>query len=286
MSITKAIIPVAGLGTRFLPASKSVPKELFPVLNKPVIQYLVEELRNAGIREVIFVINKDKNAIKEHFLPNGKLEKTLEERGKHDLKKLVCEVSDLMKYHFVEQKEPLGDGHAILCAKKQVGNEPCVVIFGDTLVDATPSMVKQMIQTYESKKTCVVSVMRIPKNETESYGIVTPKSTGKIFEIIDLVEKPKPKNAPSDLAVIGSYIVTPRIFEELEKKPSSVGNEIRLIDAFHLLKESEPLYGCKIDGEWLDTGTVFGWLKANIHMGLKNKKLKKELKGYIDGLRD
>ena len=279
--IKKAIIPMGGLGTRFLPATKIVPKELFPILNKPVIQYLVEELIDAGVNDIVFVISKEKESIREHFSPNQKLESILEERGKDDILGGIKKIANLANFSYVEQSEPLGDGHAILCAKDEIGNEPCVVIFGDTFVDAEISMTKQMIEVYEQHESSVISVMKIPKKDTKSYGIVAPKKEGKVFEIADLIEKPEPEKSPSNLAIIGSYIITASIFEELEKNPSGVDGEIRLIDGFNLLKEKEKIFGCEIQGEWLDTGTVFGWLKANIHMALKDEKLGEEMREYL-----
>lgn len=282
--IKKAIIPVGGLGTRFLPATKVVPKELFPVLNKPVIQYLVEELVDAGVNDIVFVINKEKESIREHFSPNKKLENILEKREKNDILEGVKRTASLANFSYVEQSEPLGDGHAILCAKDEIGNEPCVVIFGDTLVDTTPSMVKQMLEVYEQHEASIISVMKIPKKDTASYGIVSPREDGKIFEIVDLVEKPEPEKAPSNLAIIGSYIITPSVFEELMKNPSSIDGEIRLIDGLNLLKEKEKIFGCEIQGEWLDTGTVLGWLKANIHMAMKNENISEDLKEYLKNI--
>jgi UTP--glucose-1-phosphate uridylyltransferase len=279
--IKKAIVPVAGLGTRFLPATKSVPKELFPILAKPVIQHLVEELTGAGIEEIVFVVNEQKDAIREHFSRDEALETIMKNRGKENLAQSIKEISELAKYHFVLQDMPLGDGHAILCAKEKIGNEPCFVIFGDTLVDAKPSMVKQMLQVHDEHEGSIIAVMEVPGDKTASYGIISPAEEGEIFKIDDLVEKPEPENAPSNLAIIGAYIITPAVFDELEKSPSSVGGEIRLIDGFHLLREKEPLYGCHIHGEWLDTGTVSGWLKANIHYALKSPEISQEIHEFI-----
>ncbi len=269
MKITRAVIPVAGIGTRFLPASKAAPKELFPVLNKPVIQYLTEELREAGIREIVFVLNREKMVIKNHFSRNRKLETLLESRGKTELVNTLKDISRGLHFSYVLQNAPLGDGHAILCAKKLIGNEPCVVIFGDTLVDGNLSMTRQMLKAFEKYKRTIVSVMPVPKKLTASYGIAAPLKKGNVFEISELVEKPAPSEAPSNLAVIGSYIITPAVLRELSKRPTSVGGEIRLIDGLKLLKKKEPVYGCTIKGTWLDTGTVEGWLRANLHMARK-----------------
>jgi UTP--glucose-1-phosphate uridylyltransferase len=279
--IRKAIIPVGGLGTRFLPATKAVPKELFPILDKPVIQMLVEELIDAGIEQIVFVISEEKKMIREHFSRNEKLEAVLKERDKADLLSSIDAILAKVKIDYVVQNEPLGDGHAILCARELIDGDASLVIFGDTLVDGDVSMTKQLLASYKEHAGSTIGVMEVQPTETHNYGIVGPSSDTESFQVNSLVEKPEPKNAPSSLAIIGSYIITPAVFEALEKRPTSVGGEIRLIDGLSLVMNSEPVFARKISGTWLDTGTVFGLLKANIHFGLKNADVRDDLKRYI-----
>lgn len=283
-SITKAVIPVAGLGTRFLPASKVVPKELFPLLYKPVIQHIVEELVEAGIKDIIFVVNKDKRSIQHHFSEHKVLENMLMKREKHDLLHQVKRISRLAKFHFVEQKTPHGDGHALLSAEKLLKGKPCIVIFGDTIFDAKPTMSAQLLKAYEKSPGNIIAVSEVKSNETNQYGIVGQSVKTTLFEATKLVEKPQPKDAPSNLAIIGAYIVTPEAFAALKKKPSSVENEIRLIDGLRGVMKRKPVYGLIMKGTWLDTGTYFGFLKASIHLSLQNKAISKPLKAYLNTL--
>ena len=261
MKIKKAVLPVAGVGTRFLPATKVVPKELLPIVDKPVIQYLVEEAVNSGAEEIIFVISRGKELIKDHFLPNPELEKFLEEKGKLKLLEKVKPIHTLAKFTYVYQEEPLGDGHAVLMAEEAVGNEPFVVLFGDDIVKSDKPATQQLIDNFKGES--VLAVERIPKEKTVLYGIIKPgKQEGRLFEVMDMVEKPNPDEAPSDLGIIGKYICPPEIFDALKNSKASKDDEIRLIDGFIKLKESQKIWAVEMEGHRFDTGNPEGLVAA------------------------
>lgn len=285
--IRKAVFPAAGFGTRFLPVTKSQPKEMLPIVDKPVIQYLVEEAVASGIEEIIIVTGRGKRSIEDHFDYSFELEHTLVEKGKHSLLKEVRAVSKLAKFVYVRQPMPLGDGHAILCAKEVVGDEPFAVLFGDDIVDGKVPALKQLMNVYQKTGCSVLALERVNPEETESYGIMKGKGIqlkgieNNLFEVQDLVEKPKPEAAPSNLGIIGKYVVTPEIIQALEKAKASHGGEIRLIDGFAKLKKDQKIYGCEIEGKRYDTGTKLGLITANIDFALKRKDLGPELKKYL-----
>ncbi len=284
--IRKAVFPAAGFGTRFLPVTKSQPKEMLPIVDKPVIQYLVEEAVASGIEEIIIVTGRGKRSIEDHFDFSFELEYTLVEKKKHSLLKEVRGISKLAKFAYVRQPMPLGDGHAILCAKELVGNEPFAILFGDDIVDGKVPALKQLIDVYEKTGSSVLALEHVPKNETQNYGIIKPSdSKGRLHGISSLVEKPEPEKAPSQLGIIGKYVVTPEIIAALEKAKPSHGGEIRLIDGFNeMLKEKEKLYGLEIEGKRYDTGTKLGLITATIDYALKRKDLGPPLTKYLRSL--
>ncbi len=283
--IRKAVFPAAGYGTRFLPATKAQPKEMLPIVDKPVIQYLVEEAVEAGIEEIIIVTGRGKRAIEDHFDHSFELEHTLEKKGKKNLLKKVWEVSDLAKFVYVRQPMPLGDGHAIMQAKELIGDEPFAVLFGDDIVDHEIPAIKQLINVYEKTNSSVIGLEKIPKNETNKYGIVKSCGfDGRTHHLEGMVEKPDPKKAPSDLAIIGKYICTPEIFEAMEKAKPSKDGEIRLIDGFLELIKTQQIYGYELEGKRFDTGQQLGFIGATIHYALKRKDLSADLTKILRSL--
>ncbi len=283
MRIKKAILPVAGFGTRFLPATKAQPKEMLPIVDKPVIQYLVEEVVAAGIEEIIFVTGRGKRAIEDHFDISYELEKTLVEKNKQDLLKAVRDISSLAKFSYVRQSMPLGDGHAVLQATNIINREPVLVIFGDSLYDSEVPTAKQLIEAYEKYGESIVGLSPIEKSEVSKFGVVEgEKLEDRLYKITNFVEKPQPEETQSNLVAVGKYIITPEIFDILAQMKAGKSGEIRLADAFELmLKNNRPIYGKELEGEWLDTGDKFNFMKASIHMGLKHPEIGEKLKGYI-----
>lgn len=283
--IRKAVFPAAGFGTRFLPATKSQPKEMLPIVDKPVIQYLVEEAVASGIEEIIIVTGRSKRSIEDHFDYSYELERTLEEKNKLLLLKEVQKISKLAKFVYVRQPLPLGDGHAILCAKELVEDEPFAILFGDDIVDDTKPALKQLIEQYQETGTSIIALEKIDHKETENYGMIKPKSSaGRLHNIDTLVEKPKPEMAPSNLGIIGKYIVTPGIIKALENSKPSHGGEIRLIDGFMELMKTETIYGYEVEGKRYDTGNKLGLITATIDFALKRKDLSPQLKKYLRSL--
>ncbi len=285
--IKKAIFPVAGFGTRFLPATKAQPKEMLMVVDKPVIQYLVEQAVAAGIEEIIFVTGRGKRAIEDHFDYSYELEKTLVEKNKLELLEKVKEIENLAKFSYVRQPIPLGDGHAIKCAAHLVeDDEPVLVMFGDTLYDAPVSPVKQIIETYEKYGDSVVGLSEVDHEEVNKFGVIDGVDVGEgNLEIKKFVEKPKVSEAPSNLVAVGMYVITPEVIKTLNGMKSGKSGEIRLADAFDLmLEEGRPMYGKKIEGEWLDTGNKFNFIKATIKFALKDEEVGGEVRKLIDEL--
>ena len=280
--IKKVIIPVAGLGTRFLPATKAQPKEMLPIVDKPIIQYLVEEAVASGITEVIFVTGRGKRAIEDHFDYAYELEQVLVKRGKKELMKTIREISNLASFTYVRQKEPKGDGDALLAAAHLVGDEPCAVLFGDDLIDSKVPCLKQMIKVFERYGDPIVALEEVDKKEVSSYGIVAATSVdNKIYEVKNIVEKPAVKDAPSNLAIVGKYIITKNVFDELRELRSSRG-EIHLSDALRNVLRRQAVYGYRFDGQRYDCGSKIGFLKAIVDFGLKHEETKKEFKKYLE----
>lgn len=285
--ITKAILPVAGFGTRFLPATKAQPKEMLPVVDKPAIQYLVEEASASGIKEVIFVTGRGKRAIEDHFDYSFELDHTLVEKNKLDLVKKVREIEELAKFSYVRQPVPLGDGHAVLCAQHLVGDEPVLVIFGDSLYDSEIPTAKQLIDTYDKYGDVVVGLSEVKDDEVERFGVIDGVDLGDgVYEIKKFVEKPKKEEAPSNLVAVGKYIITPEVFETLSSMKEGKSGEIRLADAFDMmLSKNRPIYGKKLEGEWLDTGEKLTFLTTSIKLGIKHPEIGEKLKEFIRGLK-
>ncbi len=283
MKIKKAVIPVAGLGTRFLPITKSVPKEMLPIVDKPCVQYLVEEAVLSGINEIVFVVNDDKPAIKEYFSSLPRLENKLKKANKPDELKLVQNLSKMAKFHYVNQPQPKGDGHAVLCAEKLIKNEPFAVIFGDDIYESNPPALLQLIKVFEQKQSPVIALEKIDKKDSKKYGIIDPlEQKGLVHQIKNLVEKPTPEKAPSNLAITGKYIITPELLKDLKKSKSSTKDgELRLIDGMRTFISKKPIFGLEIKGKRFDTGDKFGYLRAVLHFSLKNKNLSAQVKKYL-----
>ncbi len=286
MKIRKAIIPAAGLGTRFLPATKAMPKEMLPVIDKPGIQYIVEEAVASGIEDILIVTGKGKRAIEDHFDSSYELEQNLREKGKFDLLSEVQKASELTDIHYIRQKEARGLGHAIWCARKFIGNEPFAVLLGDDIIqtEGTPCL-KQMIDVYDRVQGSVLAVQKVPDNEVSRYGIVDPDPAGgdgdRIIKVRGVVEKPAFERAPSNVAIIGRYILTPAIFDILETQDVGAGGEIQLTDAIFRLMQDESVYAYKFHGARYDTGEKLGYLKTIIDFALERPDLKDEIRSYM-----
>lgn len=288
MKIRKAIIPVAGLGTRFLPATKAQPKEMLTLVDKPVIQYIVEEAVAAGIEEIIFVTSVGKRAIEDHFDRNFELEYRLEQQHKKKELEKVSQVGKLAKFAFVRQAKPMGDGHAILSALPFIEkHEPVAVFFGDDVIEAKQPAIKQLIEVYEKYQDPVVGVFEVPKKDVSRFGIVAGiKLSPQVWEVKELVEKPSIEKAPSNLAIVGRYIITPELMEFLKKQKPGNDGEIRLADACaSYLKAKRAMYSCVIQGAWLDCGTKINFLKATVAVALTNPEVKEEFAKYLKGLK-
>ncbi|MBI3803772.1 MAG: UTP--glucose-1-phosphate uridylyltransferase GalU [Nitrospirae bacterium] len=283
--ITKAVIPAAGLGTRFLPATKASPKEMLPLVDKPLIQYVVEEAVAAGIQQIIIITGRGKRAIEDHFDISFELEETLRQNGKIELIESLRKISDMADFCYIRQRQALGLGHAILSAKNLVGDESFAVLLGDDIIDHRTSALQQMIDLYQKNPAPLIGVQRVPKADVRQYGIIqADAAVDGLYKIRDLIEKPTPKEAPSNLAVIGRYILTPEIFELLEKTKPGKNNEIQLTDALKELARIRTIYGYIIEGKRFDAGDKLGFLKATVEMGLKNPELGKEFKKYLKDL--
>jgi UTP--glucose-1-phosphate uridylyltransferase len=286
MRIRKAIIPAAGMGTRFLPATKAMPKEMLPIIDKPGIQYIVEEAVASGIEDILIVTGKGKRAIEDHFDSSYELEQSLLMKGKLDLLLEVQKPSDLIDIHSIRQKEPRGLGHAIWCARKFIGNEPFAVLLGDDIVQSEVPCLKQMIDVYDNVQSSVLAVKKVPHDEVSRYGIVDPDPVGgdgdRIIKVRGVVEKPAPERAPSDVAIIGRYILTPAIFGILENQDIGAGGEIQLTDAIFRLMQEESVYAYHFQGKRYDTGEKLGYLKTIIDFALERPDLKAEIRQYLE----
>lgn len=282
MTIRKAIIPVAGFGTRFLPATKAQPKEMLTVVDKPVIQYIVEEAVASGIRDIILITGQNKRAIEDHFDRNFELEYRLKQQGKDGIVAQVKQISEMANFIYIRQKVPLGDGHAILAAKDLIGDEPVAVLFGDDIVDAPTPVLKQLIDVYEKYENPVIGLMKVDKKNISRYGVADATAVGKrTWEVNSLVEKPKPENAPSNLAIVGRYIITPEVFWHLERSKSGKDGEIRLIDGLQSFLKKHSIHACEFEGRRFDCGDKLEFLKATVHYGLKHKEFNKGLGKYL-----
>ena len=282
MTVKKAVIPAAGLGTRFLPATKAMAKEMLPIVDKPTIQFIVEEALNSGIEDILIVTGKGKRPIEDHFDANLELEMNLREKGKTELLKLVEETTDV-NLHFIRQSHPKGLGHAVLQAKAFVGNEPFVVMLGDDLMEDEVPLSKQLINDYEKTHASTIAVMKVPHEETSKYGIINPGTQVEkgLYNVKNFVEKPEPDKAPSNLAIIGRYLLTPEIFEILETQKPGAGNEIQLTDAIDRLNQTQRVFAREFCGKRYDVGDKFGYLKTNIEYGLTHPQVKDDLKDFI-----
>ena len=281
----KAIIPAAGLGTRFLPATKAMPKEMLPILDKPTIQYIVEEAARAGIEDIIIVTGKHKRAIEDHFDIQKELETTLYEKGKLELLDRVQYSTELANIFYVRQKEQKGLGHAIYTAKQFIGNEPFAVLLGDDIVESDNPAIKQLMEQYEATGKSVIGVQTVPETETHRYGIIEPKSQDeRLYEVNRFVEKPDQGTAPSNLAIMGRYVLSPRIFDYLETQTEGSGGEIQLTDAIERLNKDDKVYAYDFEGQRYDVGEKIGFVKTTIEYALKDEEMRDEIIRYLQSL--
>jgi len=281
-TVRKAIIPAAGLGTRFLPATKAMPKEMLPIVDKPTIQYIVEEAIASGIEDIIIVTGKGKRAIEDHFDIAFELEQNLIEKGKYDLLEKVKEPSKV-DIHYIRQKEPKGLGHAVWCARNFIGDEPFAVLLGDDIVQAETPCLKQLIDQYEQTLSSVIGVKKVPDNETHRYGIIDPlEQHGRRYQVRQFVEKPAPGTAPSNLAIMGRYILTPEIFLFLEKQEAGAGGEIQLTDAIQKLNEIQRVFAYEFEGKRYDVGEKLGFIKTTIEFALQYDELREDLIQFME----
>lgn len=289
--IKKAIIPAAGLGTRFLPATKAQPKEMLPIVDKPTIQYIIEEAVASGIEDIIIVSGRWKRAIEDHFDKSFELEANLQAKGKTEELELIRQITNMANIHYIRQREPLGLGHAIWCARKFIGNEPFAVLLGDDIVVSEEPCLGQLIDTYEAHGTAVVGVQQVPDEEVHRYGIIHPKTgsshaTSNIIEVDMLVEKPKREVAPSNYAIMGRYILHPEIFDILEHQNPGAGGEIQLTDAINTLNQSKPVVAIDFKGQRYDVGDKFGFIQATIDFSLRRPDLREDVVAYLQKLND
>lgn len=279
--VIKAIFPAAGLGTRFLPATKASPKEMLPIVDKPMIQYAVEEAELCGIKEFIMITGKYKRAIEDHFDSAWELEEVLRKKGKQAMLDEIKRLSQF-KFAYIRQGAPLGLGHAILCARPFVKEEAFAVLLSDDIIDPDENLLGEMLRCYDQYETTILALQRVPKAEIHRYGVIAGKEVKKnLFRITDMVEKPKPSSAPSDLAVIGRYILTPHIFHFIETTPPGKGGEIQLTDALNALLKKRPVYGYLFEGKRYDAGDKVGFLKATVELALKHAAVKDQFREYL-----
>lgn len=284
--IKKAIIPAAGLGTRFLPATKAQPKEMLPIVDKPTLQYIIEECVASGIEEILIITGRNKKSIEDHFDKNIELELELEKSNKQDMLEMVREISDMVNIHFIRQKEPRGLGHAILCAKSFVGNEPFAVLLGDDVVynDNKPCL-KQLIDCYGEYKTSVLGVQKVADENVDKYGIVSGiQIEDRVYKVKNLIEKPSVDEAPSNIAILGRYIITPKIFEILENTAPGKGNEIQLTDGLLKLIEEEAMYAYDFEGRRYDVGDKLGFLEATVEYAMRREDLREDFREYLQSI--
>jgi UTP--glucose-1-phosphate uridylyltransferase len=281
----KVVIPAAGLGTRLLPATKAQPKEMLPVVDKPAIQYVVEEAVASGIKDILIITGRGKRAIEDHFDKSVELEHVLVNAGKSEELQEIKQISDMADIFYIRQKEQLGLGHAVLCAKKHIKDVPFAVMLGDDLIINDKPCIKQLLDVFEKRKSSVIAVERVPKDKVHRYGIIKGNQIeDNLYEIEDIIEKPSKEDAPSDIATIGRYVFTPKIFECLEKTGPGVGGEIQLTDAIKLLLSSESVFAFQFSGRRYDIGTKEDWIKATIELAMQRSDLKSGLAEFIKGL--
>ncbi|MBR0260655.1 MAG: UTP--glucose-1-phosphate uridylyltransferase GalU [Selenomonadaceae bacterium] len=287
MKVRKAVIPAAGLGTRFLPATKSQPKEMLPIVDKPTIQYIIEEAAAAGVEDIIVVTGRNKRSIEDHFDRSIELEWELERKGKEELLQMVKAIPAIANIHFIRQKQPLGLGHAVLTASHFIGDEPFAVLLGDDVVVAKKPVLQQMVEVFNEYKTSILGVQEVSEDVVHKYGIVDCKHVDEsIYKVKDLVEKPAREEAPSRIAILGRYILTPTIFSYLETQAPGAGGEIQLTDGLKNLAKNEAMYAYIFKGHRYDVGTKMGFLQANIEFALRNPETSDDLKNYLDALHD
>ena len=282
MQVKKAVFPVAGLGTRFLPATKASPKEMLPLIDKPLVQYVVEEAVASGIEQILFVTGRGKRALEDHFDIAFELEALLYDKGKDAELSQIREIAEMVDIFYVRQKRALWLGHAILCAKDFIGNEPFAVLLGDDIIDSPSPCLGQLLEVYRKYRGCVLALEQVPIENISSYGCVKATHISEqVYEVTDMVEKPKPEEAPSDLAIIGRYILTPEIFPILENLEPGKGGEIQLTDAILKLSREEAIYGCRFTGVRHDCGDKLGFLKATVDLALKREEFNGEFEKYL-----
>ena len=282
-TVRKAIIPAAGLGTRFLPATKSQPKEMLPIVDKPTLQYIIEEAIDSGIEEILIVTGRSKKSIEDHFDRSVELELELEQKGKTEVLKMVQDISNMVNIHYIRQKEPKGLGHAIYCAKSFIGNEPFAVLLGDDIVDSEKPCLKQLIEAYNEYKTSILGVQEVDKQDTDKYGILDAKYIeNRVYKVKDMIEKPKVEEAPSNIAILGRYIITPDIFDILENQEPGKCGEIQLTDALNTLANHEAIYAYNFEGKRYDVGDKLGFLEATVDFALKRPELRDEFMEFLE----
>jgi UTP--glucose-1-phosphate uridylyltransferase len=282
MKVRKAVIPVAGLGTRFLPATKTVPKELLPIVDVPSIQYVVQEAVDAGIQEIIFVTGRGKDGIEDHFDEAPELEQILAERGQTEMVAMLRRIAEMTEVVSVRQKKPLGLGHAVLCARDLVGNEPFAVMLADDVIDSEIPCIRQLLEIFEEKKESVIALMKVPEEEVHRYGVIRGKEVNKgLYQVEATVEKPPAREAPSSMAIIGRYILRPEIFAILESLPSGKGGEIQLTDGLSRLVQDRKVFGCEFQGERYDIGDKLGFVRATVAYALKRPDLRDRVIEYL-----
>lgn len=282
MKVRKAIIPAAGLGTRFLPATKATPKEMIPIVDKPTIQYIVEEAAAAGIEDILIISGRNKRAIEDHFDKSYELEEELRRKSKHEMLSCVEDISNIANIHYIRQKEAKGLGHAIYCAKSFIGDEPFAVLLGDDIVDSKTPCIKQLMDVYNEYRTTILGVQKVPLPDVSKYGIIAGNQIDeKVYKVKGLVEKPEVDQTPSNVAILGRYIISPRIFEFLEKATPGKGGEIWLTDALQKLMECEAMYAYDFEGDRYDVGDRIGFLKATVEFALKREDLSSEFTSFL-----
>ena len=281
-SVKKAIIPAAGLGTRFLPATKAQAKEMLPIVDKPTLQYIIEEAIESGIEEILIVTGRNKKSIEDHFDRSVELELELEQKGKTAMLEMVQDISNMVNIHYIRQKEPKGLGHAIHCAKSFIGDEPFAVLLGDDIVDASTPCLKQMIDAYDEYKTTVLGVQEVARENVDKYGILNVKHIeDRVYKVKDMVEKPSIEEAPSNIAILGRYIITPEIFNILENQAPGKGGEIQLTDALQTLATKEAIYAYNFEGRRYDVGDKLGFLEATVDFALKRPELRDDFIEFL-----
>ncbi len=284
--ITKAVFPAAGLGTRFLPATKASPKEMLALVDKPLIQYVVEEAVESGIEEVVLITGRGKRAIEDHFDVALELEEELKSKGKHEMLSEVQRIANLVTFCYIRQKKPMGLGHAVLTAKRVVADGPFAVLLGDDIIYSEVPALRQMLDVYHRFPATILAVQDVPRSQTHQYGIIAAERIGDgIYRVTDLVEKPAPEDAPSTLAIIGRYILSPGIFPALEQTEPGKGGEIQLTDGLKVLLQKEPIYAMKLKGKRFDAGDKLGFLQATVEFGLMNEELGEQFRQYLKGLK-